>query len=156
VRRGRPVTSTGAGIAPSKSEPTATCSTPTTSAAWRIARAVAARVVSQTAPGQRPIPTTPPVAAIPRSCSSERLRGPGQVASTPPWETTTGRVALPRTSATASGEAWARSTAIPSSSMRARARRPSSVSPPFSTPWAEPATALSKKWVRPIIRYPAR
>ena len=46
------------------------------------------------------MPMSPPVAATPRICSSERLRLTWHVACTPPWLDTTGRRAILRMSAT--------------------------------------------------------
>ena len=70
-------------------------------------------------------PITPPVAAMPRRCASESVRALSQVPFTPPCETTTGLRAIASTSSIADGERCARSAAMPSSSMRAIARRPS-------------------------------
>ncbi len=51
MRRGKPVASNGTETVPSKSVPSATCSTPTRSATWRIDAATAAGPVPHTAEG---------------------------------------------------------------------------------------------------------
>ena len=70
-----PDASNGIGTAPSKSEPRPTCSAPATShGVGDRAGDRRRRRRRQQAVGQNPIPTMPPVAAIPRSWSSVRLR----------------------------------------------------------------------------------
>ena len=114
VSSGIPVASNGVGTAPSKSEPSPTCSTPASSMAATIERAIAAASSPPLATGQNPIPTSPPVAAIPRTWSSGRLRMPGAAARTPVCDATTGRAANDRTSSIVADEAWATSMITPS------------------------------------------
>ena len=149
------MTSNGVGTAPSKSEPSPTCSAPTTATACAIERAIDAGSLPPEAVGQNPIPTRPPVAAIPRRCSSLRLRSLSATARTPPCDATTGRVAIASTSSIVAAELWATSTRIRRRSSSATSSRPAPVRPIFATPCADPANALSKKWASPTIRYPA-
>ncbi len=90
--------------------------------------------VPQTAVSQNPMPTSPPFCATLRSWSSLRLRLLSQVPRTPVCETTTGRVAVSRTSSICLAEPCERSTIIFFASMRRSISRPASVSPPFSDP----------------------
>ena len=105
--------------------------------------------------GQNPIPSRPPVAAIPRTCASDRLRALSHTPRTPVCDATTGRVAIARTSSMVAADACATSTSIPRASIRRTISRPASVRPPFSSPCADPPNALSKKWLGDIIRKPA-
>ena len=66
-----------------------------------------------------------------------------------------GRVAIARMSSIVAAEAWATSTSIERASIRRTISWPAGVSPPFTTPCAEPPNALSKKWLGDIIRNPA-
>ena len=135
---GRPAASNGTGTAPSQSEPSPTCSAPITSTAWAMARAMDAASRPPVAVSQNPIPTRPPVAAIPRSWSSVRLRPLSAVARTPVCDATTGRLAIPTTSSIVAADACAMSTIRPRASISRTSSRPRSVRPPLSSPWAEP------------------
>ena len=105
--------------------------------------------------GQKPMPSSPPVAATPRSCASERLRALSHVPHTPVCETTTGRLDMARASSIDGPDVCDRSRTIPRASIRRIISRPARVNPPFSMPCAEPPKALSKKWLGDIIRKPA-
>ncbi len=75
-----PLASNPVVVEPSKSEPRPTWSIPTRSRTWAIARATLFGSSEQTAPCQKPMPTTPPVRATPLTSSSVRLRLTLQVA----------------------------------------------------------------------------
>src|SRR4051794_40313321 len=152
VRSAIPLASNGTGTAPSKSEPRATCSKPTTLTAWAMARAIAAGSRPHVAVGQKPTPTSPPVAAIPRSWSSARFRIDGHVPTKPVWEAMTGRAATATTSSIVRRDAWATSTSTDRASRRRTSSRPRRVRPILRSPCAEPAKALSTKCVSPTIR----
>ncbi len=105
--------------------------------------------------GQNPIPTSPPLAAIPSRCSSDRLRALSRTPRTPVCEATTGRVETASASSIVRAELWATSSRTPRASISRIISRPLAVSPPCSIPCAEPPKAVSKKWAGEIIRMPA-
>ena len=114
-----------------------------------IDRAIAAASSPPHAVGQKPIPTTPPVAAIPRSVLVGQVAG--VVGARRGRRCARRRPAgspSARTSSIVAAEAWATSTSIRRASIRATISRPAPVRPPFSTPCADPPNALSKKWRR--------
>ena len=96
-----------------------------TPTAWAMARAMDAASRPPVAVSQNPIPTRPPVAAIPRSWSSVRLRPLSAVARTPVCDATTGRVAIPTTSSIVAADACATSTIRPRASISRTSSRPS-------------------------------
>ena len=112
-----------------------------------IARAIGGGRRRRRGVGQNPIPISPPVAAIPRTCSSGRLRALSQTPRTPACDTTTGRVAMARTSSIVAVDAWARSTSIERASSGSTTSRPMVVRPSFSTPWADPANGVVEEVV---------
>ena len=126
-----------------------------TPTAWTIARAIAAASRPPVAVSQKPMPTSPPVAAIPRSWSSVRLRPLSAVARTPVCDATTGRVAMPTTSSIVAADAWATSGIRLRASISRTSSRPSGVSPPLAMPCADPPYAVSKKCAGEIMRKPA-
>ncbi len=152
-----PVASNGTGTAPSKSEPRPTWSTPATSTAYRIERAIAADVVA--AAGRRPEPDARPRRRWRRSrgaWASLRLRA---LSDDPAHARVRrdDRARGHRQDVVDRGGRRVRHVQehprAPPSDGSSRARR--SVSPPLSTPCAEPPNALSKKWLGDIIRKPA-
>ena len=156
VTRTMPLASNGTGTPPSKSDPSPTWSIPATPPRRRPtgrSRPHPRRRRPSARTRSRPCP---PVAAMPRSWSSDEVAGVvGDAANAgvgrddrPPRD----RRGRRRSSAPTSGPGRRSSTARSSS---ATSSRPSAVNPPFSTPCADPATALSKKWASPTIRYPA-
>ena len=110
-----------------------------TPTAWTIARAIAAASRPPVAVSQKPMPTSPPVAAIPRSWSSVRLRPLSAVARTPVCDATTGRVAMPTTSSIVAADAWATSGIRLRASISRTSSRPSGVSPPLAIAVRRPA-----------------
>ena len=105
--------------------------------------------------GQNPIPSTPPLSAIPRAWSSVRLRALSTWLRNPVCEATTGRVAMASTSSTVADDACATSTSIDRASIRRIISRPASVRPPFSTPCADPRERVVEEMRRASIRNPA-
>ena len=150
-----PVASNGVRTAPSKSEPSATWSTPATSIGVADRAGDGRRIVA--AAGGRPEADADEPAGRGHRRGSDRRSGCGLLSATPRTpvcDATTGRVARP------GRRRWSRGT-------RGRGRRASSrlhppdhlatrrSARPSSMPWAEPPNALSKKWHGDIIRKPA-
>ena len=74
--------------------------------------------------GQNPIPTRPPLAAIPSRCASDRLRALSRTPRTPVCEATTGRVETASASSMVRAELWATSSRTPRASIRRIISRP--------------------------------